>query len=388
MSLQTENFTMGVEEEYQILAPQTRQLCTNAQQILPAAQSILGQAVVQPEFRQSQIEIATPICRSLPEVRAQLTRLRHEVIAIAAQNGNRIVAAGTHPFSHWQEQAFTANPHYLELAQKYRGLMHELVTFGCHVHVGIGDREMAVQVMNRARLWLTPLLALSVSSPFWLGTDTGYASYRTQMIARLPMAGPPLVFASYQEYESVVNALVATQIIQRPAQICWDIRLSARFPTLEFRIADMCTTVDEAVMIAGLTRGLVRTCYEQALLNQPYQAVRPELLLAANWCASRSGLESELIDVQTASAIPARELIEVFLEFVRPALQAFGDWDEVCSVVQNTLQRGTSATRQQEIYRRTGSLEAVVDELIQETIPSPIVAQPYSSLMGSEILKL
>lgn len=381
-SVQSEEFTIGVEEEYQILDPQTRQLCTDAPLILPVAQATLGETVVQPEFRQSQIEIATPICRSLQEVRTQLSRLRSAVIAAAAQQGNQIAAAGTHPFSHWQAQAFTPKPHYLELAKHYRRLMHELVTFGCHVHIGMGDRDMAVQVMNRARLWSAPLLALSTSSPFWLGTDTGYASYRTMLIARLPMAGPPLVFESYREYESVVNALITTETIQQPTQVCWDIRLSTRFPTLEFRMADMGTTVDEAVMIAGLTRGLVRTCYEQALWNEPYPAVRPELLRAANWGAARSGLAAKLMDVQAGKSGPARQLIEKFLEFVRPALEAFGDWDELYAVVQNTLQRGTSAARQREVYQRTGSLEAVMDSLIEETAQGTTAVQSYSSLIS------
>lgn len=367
MSPQAEEFTIGVEEEYQIINRQTRQLCTRSQLILPTAQSALGDTVVKPEFRQSQIEIATPICRSLGEVRTQLLRLRGEVIAAAAKEGYQIAAAGTHPFSHWQEQLVTPKPSYLKLVQNYQLLMHELVTFGCHVHIGINDCEMAVQVMNRVRVWLAPMLALSASSPFWLGTDTDYASYRTVLISRFPMTGVPLIFESYSEYQAVVRSLIATNTIQEATQICWDLRPSERYPTLEFRVADICMTVDEAVMIAGLAHGLVRTCYEQALLNAPYNAARPELLRAAHWSASRWGLDAELVDVEAERTVPARELIEKFLEFVRPALEDFGEWDEVYAIVQETIQQGNGAARQREVYQRSSSLEDIVDFIVRET---------------------
>ncbi len=367
MPPQAEEFTLGVEEEYQIINPQTRQLCARSQLILPTAESVLGDTVVKPEFRQSQIEIATPICGSLQDVRTQLLRLRGEVIAAAAKEGYQIAAAGTHPFSHWQEQLVTPKPSYQKLVQNYQLLMHELVTLGCHVHIGVSDREMAVQVMNRARVWLAPMLALSASSPFWLGTDTGYASYRTVLISRLPMTGAPLIFESYSEYQAMVRSLIATNTIQEATQICWDLRLSERYPTLEFRVPDMCMTVDETVLMAGLARGLVRTCYEQALLDAPYKAVRPELLRAAHWSASRWGLEAELVDVEAECSVPARELVEKFLDFVRPALKEFGEWDEVYAIARETMQQGNGAARQRDVYKRTGSLEDVVDFVVRET---------------------
>ncbi len=367
MSSPAEEFTLGVEEEYQIIDSQTRHLSTQAPLILPTAQSALGDKVVQAEFRQSQIEVATPICRSLQDVRAQLIRLRGGVISAADKEGYQIAAAGTHPFSHWQEQLVTPKPGYLKLVENYQLLMHELVTLGCHVHIGLNDREMAIQVMNRARVWLAPMLALSASSPFWLETDTGYASYRTVLINRLPMTGAPLIFESYSDYQAMVRSLIATNTIQEATQICWDLRPSERYPTLEFRIADMCMTIDESVMMAGLARALVRTCYEQTLLDAPYKAVRPEILRAAHWSASRWGLDAELVDVDAECSVPARELVEKFLEFLRPALEDFGEWDEVYAIVQETVQQGNSATRQRDVYKRTGSLEDVVDFVIRET---------------------
>ncbi|NES98000.1 MAG: carboxylate-amine ligase [Desertifilum sp. SIO1I2] len=369
-------FTMGVEEEYQIIDPQTRQLCARSPQILATAQFTWGSQIFQPEFRQSQIEIATPICYSLGEVRAQLVRLRTEAIAIAAQAGYQLAAAGTHPFSDWQAQPITEKAGYQKLVQTYQQLMQELVTFGCHIHIGIPHRAIALQVMNRARVWLAPLLALSASSPFWLGNDTGYASYRTCAIARLPMAGPPPLFASEREYQAMAMGFISTQTIHEKTQICWDLRPSERYPTLEFRLSDTCTTIERTVAIAGLARGLVRTCYEQALANQPYPPISTELLRAAQWRAARWGLEAELVDVESECLVPAGVLVARLLAFVRPALEAFGEWEEVCAIAQAILQQGTSATQQRAVYQQTGSLEAVVDFIVRETALSLEAVEP------------
>lgn len=361
-----ELFTVGVEEEYQVIDPETRKLCPKSHLILPIAQVSAGDRV-QLEFRQSQIEISTPICHSLNEVRTQLTHLRRNLVAAADRVGCQLAAAGTHPFASWQEQELTPRVYYQKLAQRYQGLMHELVTFGCHVHVGIRDRDLAIQVMNRVRHWLAPLLALSASSPFWLGQDTQYASYRNVLIQRLPMTGCPQLFASYQEYRTTVQNLLNTQIIDSAGQVCWDLRPSERFPTLEFRIPDMPLTVDETVMLAGLVRGLVRTCYEQIQAGIPYVAARSEVLAAAQWKAARWGLGADLVDVDTAQAVPARQLIEKLLVFVRPALEEWGEWEEVVAIAQRILQQGTGADRQRHIFHRRGSLIEVVDYLVEET---------------------
>lgn len=187
------------------------------------------------------------------------------------------------------------------------------------------------------------------------------------LINRLPMTGSPLIFESYSEYQAIVRSLIATNTIQEATQICWDLRPSERYPTLEFRVADMCMTLDESVMMAGLARALVRTCYEQALLDAPYKAVRPELLRAAHWGASRWGLDAELVDVDAECSVPARKLVEKFLDFVRPALEEFGEWDEIYAIVQKTMQQGNGAARQRDVYKRTGSLEDVVDFVVRET---------------------
>lgn len=366
MSLPAQAFTLGVEEEYQIIHPTTRELCSRVQRILPLAQRTLGD-VVQPEAQQSQIEIATPVCHSLSEVRKSLSDLRREVILAAAKDGKQIAAAGTHPFSDWEAQQITPKERYQTLMQDYQQLTRELVIFGCHVHVGLRDREAALQVMNRSRLWLAPLLSLSANSPFWLGHETGYASYRTQVWSRWPIAGPPGLFASMNEYDALVNALVQTGSVAEATKIYWDVRLSERFETIEFRVTDVCMTVDEAVMIAGLVRALVQTCYEQALQDTPFVASRPELLRAAHWRAARYGLEADLIDPEREVAVPASALIEKLLNFVRSALEAQGDWDEVTSQVENTLRQGNGATRQRQAYARSERFEDVVDLIVAQT---------------------
>jgi carboxylate-amine ligase len=363
----SQDFTLGVEEEYQIVDVTTRELRPRALRILPGARAAVGDQVT-PEMYLSQIEIATPVCRNLAEVRAELTRLRREVGAAAAQQGCRIAAAGIHPFSHWEDQEITPRPRYTSIAEEYEQLAREHLIYGCHVHVGITDREAAVQVMNRARLWLAPLLALAANSPFWLGGDTGYASYRTEVWRRWPMAGTPQEFESRLEYDRLVEALVVTGSVADATKIYWDVRPSARFETLEFRVTDVCLTVDEAVMIAGLIRALARTCHGQATRNDPPHRVRPELLRAAKWRAARYGLDADLIDVERGEAVAARELVERLLTRLRGALEEDGAWEEVGELVHSVLRKGNGAARQRAAFARADSFEEVVDFIVEETL--------------------
>jgi carboxylate-amine ligase len=294
-------------------------------------------------------------------------RLRREVIAAAENQGNKIGAAGTHPFSHWEDQRVTPKARYVGIEQEYQQLAREQLIFGCHVHVGISDREAAIEVMNRSRPWLATLLALSANSPFWLGADTGYSSFRTQLWRRWPMAGTPQVFSSRAAYDELVESLVATGSITDGTKIYWDARPSARFETLEFRVTDVCLTVDEAVMIAGLVRALVRVCYAEAMRGVVVEDVRPELLRSAKWRAARYGLDADLIDVRNKRAVPALELVEEFLAALRPSLEEHEEWDEIEALVNETTARGTGATRQRAAYAKAGRYEDVVDLLVAET---------------------
>ena len=360
------DFSIGVEEEYQIVDPVTRELRPRAGRLLPRARHAVGDEVTN-ELYLSQIEIGTPVCQTLADVRAELIRLRRAVIAAARENGSRIAAAGTHPFSHWGDQTLTPKPRYRELAADFQQLIREQIICGCHVHVGIEDREAAVQVMNRARPWLAVILALSANSPFWLGEDTGYASYRTNLFGRFPMTGTPHDFASRAEFDELVASLTSAEVIEDGSFIYWDARPSLHFETMEFRVADVCLTVDEAVMIAGLTRALARTCHNQWIGDEPVERVRPELLRAAAWRASRFGLEGHLINVQARRSVPAPVLVDGLLNYLRPCLEKNGEWDEMESLVRETKTRGTGARRQREALAKARRMKDVVDLIVAET---------------------
>lgn len=363
-------FTIGVEEEYQIIDPQTRELCGKAERIIGHARKNLDKDVVQPEMYSSQVEIATVVCQSLSEVRQELTRCRQVIIEAAQQSGKAIAAAGTHPFSDWREQEITPKIRYQNLEAEFKQLIRELVIFGNHVHIGLSDRPIALQVINRARIWLPVLLALSANSPFWLGQETGYASYRTEMWTRLPMTGQPQIFTDYQEYETLVANLISTGAINDPTTIYWDIRLSDKFPTIEFRVTDICMSVEEAVTITGLIRALVWTCYQETINDTPLIKVRPELLQAASWCAARYGLTENLIDVIDKVSLPAKDLVNKFLDYLHPALSNFDDWETISSSVQKILEQGNGAQRQLAVYEKNQSFKDVVDYIVAQTKPS------------------
>jgi carboxylate-amine ligase len=361
------DYTLGIEEEYQIIDPETRALTPRAGDVLRGARQALGEDRVVPELRASQLEVLTPVCSTLAQAREELLRLRRGVIEAAGEEGVRVAAASTHPFSHWREQPITARDRYKKIIERERRTAEEQVVFGFHVHVGLSDREAALQVMNHARPWLAPLLALSANSPFWLGEDTGYASYRTQVWGSLSTAGPPGYFSSLAEHDALVETIVAVGGAMEPNQIYWDMRLPQKLETVEIRVADVCTCVDEAVMLAGLCRALVRTCHERAVRGKPYPEVRPEVLRAAHWIASRYGLDAELVDAEAGRAVLAKKLIEKLLLFVRPALEEHGDWEEVSALAGETLKQGNGANRQRRVYERAGQLKDVVDALIETT---------------------
>lgn len=366
MAPTSDDFTIGVEEEYQIVHSETRALVPGAGRLLRRAQRAVGDEVTNELFL-SQIEVGTPICCNVAEVRAEIIRLRRAVIEAAERDGRRIAASGTHPFSHWEDQRITPKERYFGLADDYRQLAREQIICGCHVHVGIADREAAIRVMNRCRRWLPTLLALAANSPFWLGVDTGYASYRSELFLRFPTAGPPDRLASRSEYDRVVSQLVGIGLVEDASKIYWDVRPSKRFETIEFRVADVCTSIDEAVMVAGLCRALAQECYSREAAGEPDPDPRPELIRAARWQAARYGLDGNLVDLAAARSAPAPEIVGTLLEFVRPSLEATGEWDEISEIARATLSRGTGAQRQREAFARTGRLEDVVDEIVTET---------------------
>ena len=324
---------------------------------------------VEHELQLSQVETHTGVCNTLDEIRTEVTRLRRAVIAAGERSGCGVASSGSHAMRLEDGNRVTPKRAYLQLEEDYQLVMREQVVCGCHVHVGISDAEAAVQVMNACRQWLPVLLALSTNSPFWQGADSGYASFRTEVWRRWPMAGPPEPFASRAEYDELVANLVAARAIDDPARIYWDVRPSARFDTLEFRVADACLTVDETVMMAGLTRALVRTAHDRWRRGKPPVSPRQELLRAATWRAARYGLDGELIDLESCRSMPSAELVGDLLRFVGPALADAGEWQEIVELVRVVQSRGTGAHRQREVFARRGRLEDVVHFVLDETAP-------------------
>jgi carboxylate-amine ligase len=360
-------FTVGVEEEYQIVDAATFELRPRAERLLEAASESVDTGV-EPELSLSQVEIGTDICTSLDEVGAELVRLRSTVLHAAESVGSRIVAVATHPFADWIGHGITPKERYLDLADRYQQLAREQLICGCHVHVSVDDRDLAVRAMDRLRPWLPTLLALTGSSAFWQGVDTGYASYRTALFDRWPMTGAPLPLGSRAAYDELVADLVACGAIVDATRLYWDVRPSARFETLELRVADVCTTVDEAVMTAGLARSLVRSAVAASLADDtPVTQPRPELVRAARWRAARYGLDDQLVDLPGRRLVPATVAVDDLLRHLRPDLEEHGEWDVVRALVDGVVAHGTSAQRQRRVFERTGSLREVVAAAAAET---------------------
>src|ERR1700716_878416 len=278
-------FDIGVEEEYFVVDPVTRARSPAIERVLPRARELAGDSVAT-EMHQVQIEVGTEVCSTLAGVRAELVRLRAGVASAAKSAGTVIAASGTHPFSDWRASDLTPKESYLRLGRDYGQIAREQLVCGCHVHVGMPGKEETIEILNRARPWLSPIRALAVNSPFWAGSDTGYDSYRSAVWLRWPMAGTPHEFASWEDYEDLVRTLEDTGSIDDPARIYWDIRPSAKFQTLEFRVTDVCMTVDETVMVAGLIRALARACHPDLLNGMPPPSVRPEVMQAGPWPGS------------------------------------------------------------------------------------------------------
>ncbi|MDP8961979.1 MAG: glutamate--cysteine ligase [Actinomycetota bacterium] len=356
-----------MEEEFQIVDVDTHEPSQKVEQILSAAQAALGDHV-NTELRGSMIETETPVCGSLGELREELARLRRELAAAALREGARIAAGGTHPLADAERQEITGRERYHDIADTYQQLAHEQLIFGCHVHVAVGGRDHTIRTLDRTRPWLAVLKAMGTNSPFWQGRDTGYASYRTLLYDRWPVCGVPDPFGSAARYDEVVEDLEATGTVPDPSHLKWDTRLSPQHQTLEFRVFDVCTTVDETVMVAGLARSLARTCYGQAVRDEDPPQPRPEVMRVARWAAARYGVGEKLVDLTTCRSFPARDMVERFLDFLRPDLENHGEWEEVSRLVGETLQRGTGARRQREAAQRGGNLTAVVDMLVEQTM--------------------
>jgi len=361
-----EDLTLGVEEEYQIIDPQTRELTSYIQKFLETGRVIFRDQV-KPEFMQSQIEVGSHVCRNIRELRQEVVRLRSMVAEVAEKNGQKIIAAGTHPFSRWDHQAITEHPRYHGLLADMQFLARRLLIFGMHIHVGISDPELRIDIMNQIRYFLPHILTLSTSSPFWHGRNTGLKSYRSVIFEDLPRTGIPDHFDSYDEYKRYIDILVRTQCIEEPTKIWWDVRPHPKFPTLEIRICDCTTKIDEVVAITALVQAVVAKLIQLRKNNISWRIYRRDLIEENKWRAVKDGIEGELIDFGKIESAPTRFLLYELLELVSDVGEELGSTEEL-DYIKTILKKGTSADRQLAVYNETENLAAVVDHLALETV--------------------
>ena len=355
--------TFGVEEEFHLVDSDTLALAGSHELAAAAMRGQAGERV-HAEIATSQLETATAVCTSLSQLRAELLRARTEAAAAAGRAGLVPLAASTHPFGSWRQQEMTRCRRYDALVERYAVLPHQQDICGCHVHVAVPDLETAVVVMDRARPYLCVLAALTGSSPFHEGLDTGYDSYRTVRWGHWPITGPPERLGDAATFRTVVAGLTAAGTIADASNLYWDVRPSAHHPTVEFRIADVCTDVDDAVLHAALVRSLVRVLAARAASGEPCPEPRPELLRAARWRAARHGLGERLFDPVTGALVDARSAVHRLLRELEDDLRGHGEWEETGELVARLFRRGTSAARQRRTFARTGDLGAVAAELI------------------------
>ncbi len=362
-----QEFTLGIEEEFQIVDPNTRELRSRVAEILDEGMMLLGEQL-KPEMHQSMVEVGTGVCRNIQEARADVVKLRRTVATLAHKKNLRIVAASTHPFSHWKDQEITPNERYFQLIEEMQQLARALSIYGLHVHVGIENRDDAIHIMNAARYFLPHILALTTSSPFWIGRNTGLKSYRSEVFKQFPRTGIPDYFGSSSEFDNYVKLLVKTGCIDNGKKIWWDLRPHPVFPTLEFRICDLPAKVDEVIAIAALFQAVVAKLYKLLRQNMGFRLYRRMLIEENKWRAVRYGLDGKLLDLGKQAEVPVRSLILELLEFVDDVVDELGSRSEL-EYVHTILREGTSADRQLRIFQETnGDLHAVVDNLIAETL--------------------
>jgi carboxylate-amine ligase len=368
-------FTLGIEEEYFLVDRATRDVVDDPPpQMLADCETLLA-GQVSPEFLRSQIEIGTRVCANPGEARADLTHLRRTVAEVAARYGMAPVAAATHPFARWDAQKTTERRRYADLRDDLQGVVRRLAICGLHVHIGLPDDELRIDLLNQASYFLPHLLALSTSSPFWRGDNTGLKSYRLAVFDELPRTGMPERFDSWGEYRRHVDILTGAGLIEDATKLWWDLRPSERFPTLEMRIADICTTLEDSLTIAALFRCLLRMLWRLKRENQRWRIYARMLIDENRWRAQRYGTDRGLVDFGRGAIVPYRELLEEILRLIEPDARHFGCEAEVTHA-REILTRGTSADRQLAVFdaalaagaTRTAALAAIVDWLIAETV--------------------
>src|SRR3954447_5685429 len=362
-----DQFTLGIEEEFQIVDPQTRELRSHVSEILDEGKLLLGEKI-KPEMIQSMIEVGTGVCANIQEAREDITKLRCIISGLARKKGMAIVAASTHPFSKWSEQEIYDGDRYKILVDELQMVARSLLIFGVHVHVGIPDTERRIQIMNAARYFLPHVLAMTTSSPFWLGHNTGLKSYRSEVFKKFPRTEIPDNFESYATYQAYVDLLIKMNCIQDGSKIWWDVRPHYKFPTLEFRICDIPTRVDDTIAIAALFQAIVAKLHLLIDKNLGWRIYHRRLILENKWRAIRYGLDGKLLDLGKQKEVPVKDLIMELLDFVDEVVDPLGSRKEI-EHIHTMLERGTSADEQLRVYEESGGdFNAVVDMLMRNTL--------------------
>lgn len=360
------SLTIGIEEEYQIIDPETRELTSYITEILESDHVVLREQL-KPELHQSVVEVGSNVCQTTAEAREEVLRLRRLVSEQVASSGLRIAAAGTHPFSSWLEQEITPLDRYLGIYEDLREIAKKNLIFGMHVHIGVEDREFLVDAMNVSRYLLPHVLALSTSSPFWMGRNTGLKSYRAVSWRHFPRTGIPREFGNWGEFEYLVETLVAAGSIPDGTKIWWDVRPHWTYPTLEFRIPDICTRVDEVICLAAIFQAIVAKLWKLRRDNLTFRVYPAELIEENKWRAARYGMDGKLIDFGKQEELPARDLIREMIEwFLDDVLDELGSRRDV-EYAYRIMDEGSSADRQLAVFEKTNDLKAVVDSVIAET---------------------
>jgi glutamate---cysteine ligase / carboxylate-amine ligase len=374
MAVKDPPFTIGIEEEYLFVDLETRNLAVDPPKTMMADCESLLTGQVSPEFLRAQIEVETRVCTSVGEARDDLAHLRSTVAGVANNHGLGLIAAATHPFAKWNEQQHTDKERYNELAQDMQALARRLLICGLHVHVGIEDDDLRIDLMNQVRYFLPHLLALSTSSPFWGGEDSGLLSYRLSVFDAMPRSGLPDVFDSASEYDRLVAQMVNANLIEDATKFWWDVRPSARYPTLEMRITDVCTRLDDSVAIAALYVCILSMLHRLRKGNQRWRVYPRTMINENRWLAQRYGVTGEMVDFGIGHPVPFSDLLEEVLELVREDAERMDCVAEI-EHAREIVRRGTSAQRQQEVYQQAvaagaepaEALKGVVDMLIKET---------------------
>jgi len=360
-------FTLGIEEEYQVIDPGSRDLKPQDQKLVDTANSRIKD-VVKAEMHQAVVEIGTPVCKDIVEARENLIHIRQTVCEVAGEFNLLIGASGTHPFSEWEDQLITDHPRYEDIVNELQDAARSNLIFGMHVHVGIPDRELAVHIANSVRYFLPHIFALSTNSPFWQGRNTGFKSYRSKVFDKFPRTGIPDFFDGAAEYDKYVNVLVKTNCIDNAKKIWWDIRVHPFYPTLEFRICDVPLTLDESIAITALIQAIVAKLYRLREQNLNFMTYKRPLLNENKWRACRYGIDGHMIDFGKESEVNTKVLILELLDFVDEVVDELGSRKEL-EYIPEILEKGTGADRQLAVFEETKSLEKVVDYVVEQTNP-------------------